>query len=522
MNIIQKRRPPFAKIDCQSLLEQDGAFSGWLRKNNNVRKKWSKHFVVLYKGHVYTFKNETSMNHMDTFSLYGYISVDGVEECDEKEKLWIFKIVNSEGSSKSFAAASRNELRSWCERFLYEIDFENNVEMPEKIYRPKAIPHRNAFDNVSHLPMQGHSSVICLQNKLVCRDTVYGISGGRPPLNPHTERALPSVPRRQPTPDSTHFAKRDSYSVNDQDCQDPEDVHYYNIKEDVCGFLLSSVTLNDKELENDGYDECEVLYVNVPGDTYRVIAVKAYSAKYSNHLSFEKDDIFVVVNRASDSWLVGDKNGQKGIFPEECIQRLCPADGYASLQDDSAPVQDYDKLSVPINDEARTELEVRKTQDYLNDKQESLFNVIAVNSYKARQEPELNFNKGTKFEVVGCISDQWLIGELHGKRGAFPAECIKILNQPLSEVKSDAEKDNKKERPKRDTKSLYSVIALKSYTSTMDEELSFKKDDKFRVVGKETDRWLIGEINGRKGLFPSEYVKKVNLSQNYKPHDTAV
>lgn len=66
-----------------------------------------------------------------------------------------------------------------------------------------------------------------------------------------------------------------------------------------------------------------VLYVNMPGDIYRVIAVKAYSAKYSNQLSFEKDDIFLVVNRASDYWLVGDKNGQKGIFPEECIQVIC-------------------------------------------------------------------------------------------------------------------------------------------------------------------------------------------------------
>lgn len=70
------------------------------------------------------------------------------------------------------------------------------------------------------------------------------------------------------------------------------------------------------------------------------------------------------------------------------------------------------------------------------------------------------------------------------------------------------------DRIKRDPTSSYSVIALKTYTSTLDEELSFKKDDKFRVVDKETDRWLIGEINGRRGLFPSEYVKKVNLVQS--------
>lgn len=43
--------------------------------------------------------------------LFHLFSVDAVEEYDEKEKLWIFKVVHSEGSSKLFAAASRNELR---------------------------------------------------------------------------------------------------------------------------------------------------------------------------------------------------------------------------------------------------------------------------------------------------------------------------------------------------------------------------------------------------------------------------
>lgn len=53
----------------------------------------------------------------------------------------------------------------------------------------------------------------------------------------------------------------------------------------------------------------------------------------------------------------------------------------------------------------------------------------------------------------------------------------------------------------------YSVIALRPYKGQSHDEISFQKEDKFKVVGQESERWLVGEVNGNTGLFPAEFVK---------------
>lgn len=57
---------------------------------------------------------------------------------------------------------------------------------------------------------------------------------------------------------------------------------------------------------------------------------------------------------------------------------------------------------------------------------QSPLNVIAIKSYVAKQEHELTLQKDAKFDVIGRISNAWLIGVLDGRRGTFPAECVKV------------------------------------------------------------------------------------------------
>lgn len=55
--------------------------------------------------------------------------------------------------------------------------------------------------------------------------------------------------------------------------------------------------------------------------------------------------------------------------------------------------------------------------------------------------------------------------------------------------------------------SKFTVIATKSYFAKKNSEISFSKEDKFTAVGKQSSEWLMGDIGGKKGLFPSKYVK---------------
>ena len=43
-------------------------------------------------------------------------------------------------------------------------------------------------------------------------------------------------------------------------------------------------------------------------------------------------------------------------------------------------------------------------------------------------------SKDEKFDVIGRISNAWLIGVLDGRRGTFPAECVKVRNHFLIDV----------------------------------------------------------------------------------------
>ena len=55
------------------------------------------------------------------------------------------------------------------------------------------------------------------------------------------------------------------------------------------------------------------------------------------------------------------------------------------------------------------------------------------------------------------------------------------------------------------------MLALYTYQSTSDDELSFHKGSVISVVSKEgEDDWWKGELNGKIGLFPKNYVQPLD------------
>ena len=53
-------------------------------------------------------------------------------------------------------------------------------------------------------------------------------------------------------------------------------------------------------------------------------------------------------------------------------------------------------------------------------------------------------------------------------------------------------------------------IAQFDFNGLSAEELSFKHGDVIKKIGEEDINWWIGELKGRRGIFPSNYVQKVN------------
>ena len=54
------------------------------------------------------------------------------------------------------------------------------------------------------------------------------------------------------------------------------------------------------------------------------------------------------------------------------------------------------------------------------------------------------------------------------------------------------------------------VLALYSYVATSSDELSFHKGSVLSVLSKDEGDWWKGELNGKIGLFPSNYVQPLD------------
>lgn len=53
------------------------------------------------------------------------------------------------------------------------------------------------------------------------------------------------------------------------------------------------------------------------------------------------------------------------------------------------------------------------------------------------------------------------------------------------------------------------VIVTYDYEAEVEDELTLRVGDIIKVIDIEDDDWWIGEINGRKGAFPSNFVNKI-------------
>ena len=49
--------------------------------------------------------------------------------------------------------------------------------------------------------------------------------------------------------------------------------------------------------------------------------------------------------------------------------------------------------------------------------------------------------------------------------------------------------------------------AIYPYTGSQDDELSFEAGDVINIVNQDKDDWWSGELNGKTGVFPANYVE---------------
>ncbi|XP_019947312.2 CD2-associated protein isoform X1 [Paralichthys olivaceus] len=177
--------------------------------------------------------------------------------------------------------------------------------------------------------------------------------------------------------------------------------------------------------------------------------------------------------------------------------------------------------------------------------------------YEALHDDELTLRIGDIIKNVRYIDeDGWMEGDLNGKRGLFPDNFVKELKKESKEAK-ETKNEPKEEasQPLRREKSAGNVANLVQRMSTIgiptggfqpqppaaskkpkkrqckalfdyqpqnEDELELKTGDVIDIIEEVEEGWWNGNVNGKSGLFPSNFVKELDaLGEDVESVDTA-
>uniref|UniRef100_A0A671N1Q8 Osteoclast-stimulating factor 1 n=1 Tax=Sinocyclocheilus anshuiensis TaxID=1608454 RepID=A0A671N1Q8_9TELE len=186
--------------------------------------------------------------------------------------------------------------------------------------------------------------------------------------------------------------------------------------------------------------------------------------------------------------------------------------------------------------------------------------VVVEYEYEAAHEDELTLRLGDVIRNVRRIEEEgWMEGDLKGKRGLFPDNFVKEVKK--DEPKSKEESKEAKEKEVKDETSIqrrasgnvaslvqristYGIPAggiglppqsqpraskkklkkrqckvLFEYVPQNEDELELKVGDIIYITEEVEEGWWSGSMNGKSGLFPSNFVKEIESTEDTETSD---
>ncbi|XP_077500825.1 dynamin-binding protein-like [Amblyomma americanum] len=247
-------------------------------------------------------------------------------------------------------------------------------------------------------------------------------------------------------------------------------------------------------------------------------ATADFSSNVPGDLSFRSGDLIVGLAAVDTNWWRGQLDGREGIFP---LSHAWMLDG-ASLRATQGS-RDVDLLARVLQD------------------------------MTAQLDDEMNLHSGDIVHIQRIIDKDWFWGECNGRSGKFPRNFVTLLSDkekttipaktsqpPVSCLNGHLPGSTSAPPKSQRTSTLgqgdgaenLNGVVLNGMTSSSDvsgyhslnsgllpyarskfafvaqypNELSFQKGELVTLIRHVDDEWTEGELNGRVGLFPTEYV----------------
>ncbi|KAM4633777.1 CD2-associated protein [Polymixia lowei] len=184
--------------------------------------------------------------------------------------------------------------------------------------------------------------------------------------------------------------------------------------------------------------------------------------------------------------------------------------------------------------------------------------VVVEYEYEALHEDELTLRLGDIIRNVRHIEEEgWMEGDLNGKRGLFPDNFVKEVKkdgkdakETKNEVKDEVSQPQKREKTAGNVANLVQRMStigiptggfqphaqppaprkkpkkrqckvLFEYVPQNEDELELKIGEIIDINEEVEEGWWSGSVNGKLGLFPSNFVKEVETGEDGETNDTA-
>jgi len=278
-----------------------------------------------------------------------------------------------------------------------------------------------------------------------------------------------------------------------------------------------------------------------------VVVLYEYSAQLPDELSLRVGDVITRVERLEGGWWRGELASNTGMFPDNFVKVL--------------PVNSS-------NDKGEEKVTLRNKK-----------RCRVLFSYQPVHEDELELKVDQVVELLSEVEDGWWKGRLAGRVGVFPSNFVEMCNEEKDKFQVPVEERNKKNsvganvlkenleadstkdpadiqvqagkthsKPETETTRKMSAsqrsqigpespppdaaprlppkpvkdqcMVLFPYTAQNEDELSLAEGQLITIITKDCEDkgWWKGELDGRVGVFPDNFVKRVsqNISEEIK------
>ncbi|XP_034667217.1 cytoplasmic protein NCK1 isoform X2 [Drosophila subobscura] len=235
-------------------------------------------------------------------------------------------------------------------------------------------------------------------------------------------------------------------------------------------------------------------------DVCYVVAKYDYAAQGAQELDLRKNERYLLLDDSKHWWRVQNSRNQSGYVPSNYVKKEKPS-LFDSIK--KKVKKGSGSKTLPNCSPSRQVESPTMSRRLPPDPAEAIGTAIVKYNYQAQQPDELSLTKGTRILILEKSNDGWWRGQSGNSVGWFPSNYTTEDCDNDGEIHTYAMAENV----------LDIVVALYSFTSNNDQELSFEKGDRLEIVDRpasDPDWYKARNNQGQVGLVPRNYLQELN------------